>query len=155
MLKGRCGCGEVTYQMSSGPMFVHCCHCQECQKQTGSAYVLNAIIEADRVEIVGPVVENTLPTPSGKGQVITRCANCGTAVFSNYQVRMGKLRYIRVGTLDDPSQCPPDVQIFTSSKQPWVPLNPDIPIFENFYKFDKVWPAASLARWRDIFGDGV
>ena len=116
MLKGRCGCGEVTYQMSSGPMFVHCCHCQECQKQTGSAYVLNAIIEADRVEIDGPVIENTLPTPSGKGQVITRCANCGTAVFSNYLVRMGKLRYIRVGTLDDPSQCPPDVQIFTSSK---------------------------------------
>ena len=155
MLKGSCGCGEASYQMSSRPMFVHCCHCRECQKQTGSAYVLNAIIETDRIKVNGPVSENTLPTPSGKGQIITRCNYCGTAVFSSYLVRLGKLRYIRVGTLDDPSQCPPDVQIFTSSKQPWVPLNPDIPIFENFYKFDEVWPKDALARWHKLFGDSV
>jgi len=117
--------------------------------------VLNAIIEADQVEIDGPTVENTLSTPSGKGQIITRCANCGSAVFSNYLVRKGKLRYIRVGTLDDPSQCSPDVQIFTYSKQPWVPLNPDIPIFENFYKLEDVWPEDSLARWRELFEESV
>jgi len=155
MLKGRCACGQVTYQMSSKPIIVHCCHCSECQKQTGSAYVLNAIIETDRVEFDGPVVEHTLPTPSGKGQVITRCANCGAAVFSSYLVRLGKLRYIRVGTLDDPSECPPDVQIFTSGKQPWVPLNSDIPIFENFYKPEDVWPEASLSRWHGLFGNGA
>ena len=155
MLTGKCGCGAVTYRMSSKPMLVHCCHCKECQKQTGSAFVLNAIIESDRVEFDGAIVENTLPTPSGKGQVITRCADCGTAIFSSYMVRLGKLRYIRVGTLDDPAQCPPDVQIFTSSKQPWVPLNPDIPNFENFYKFEDVWPEDSLARWRALFGDNT
>jgi hypothetical protein len=155
MLKGTCGCGEVIYQMSSKPMFVHCCHCSECQKQTGSAYALNAIIETDRVEFDGSVVENTLPTPSGHGQVITRCAKCGTAVFSSYLLRLGKLRYIRVGTLDDPSKCPPDVQIFTSSKQPWVSLNLGIPIFDNFYKIEEVWPDASLARWHGLFGKGA
>lgn len=149
---GRCACGKVTYKMATDPIFVHCCHCRECQRQTGSAYVLNAIIEADRVSHQGDTVEQTLPTPSGKGQVITRCASCGTAVFSSYLVRQGKLAYIRVGTLDDPSRCPPDVQIFTSSKQPWVPLNPDIPQFEEFYKFDDVWPADALARLRDLFG---
>lgn len=127
-------------------MFVHCCHCSECQRQTGAAYVLNAIIEADRVEFEGPVSEYELPTPSGKGQIITRCQECGVAVFSSYMIRLGKLRYVRVGTLNDPDQCPPDVQIFTSSKQSWVPLNKDIPVFDDFYKFDDVWPRAALDR---------
>lgn len=154
MLTGSCGCGEVTYRLSAKPMIVHCCHCKHCQKQNGSAYVLNAIIEAEHVETDGSVTECTLPTPSGKGQVVSRCTNCGTTVFSSYLSRLGKLRYIRVGTLDDPAQCPPDVQIFTSSKQPWVPLSPDIPSFEGFYKFDEVWSDASLQRWRALFGDG-
>jgi hypothetical protein len=146
MLKGRCGCGAGTYRMKTFPMFVHCCHCSECQRQTGAAYVLNAIIEADRVEFDGPVSEHELPTPSGKGQIITRCENCGVAVFSSYMIRLGKLRYVRVGTLDDPDQCPPDVQIFTSSKQDWVPLSEDIPTFEEFYKFEELWPKEALNR---------
>ena len=146
MLNGRCGCGAVTYEMSTPPMFVHCCHCRECQRQTGAAYVLNAIIEADRVNFNGPVTEHELPTPSGKGQIITRCQDCGVAVFSSYMIRLGKLRYVRVGTLDNPDQCPPDVQIYASSKQTWVPLSIDIPVFEEFYKFEEVWPRASLDR---------
>jgi hypothetical protein len=152
MLEGRCGCGAVTYQMHTKPMFVHCCHCKDCQRQTGSAFVLNAIIEADRVTFEGPVNETTLPTPSGKGQIITRCAECGVAVFSAYLVRQGKLRYVRVGTLDDPDSCPPDVHIFTSSKLDWMPLPADVPVFENFYEIPKVWPESSLARWRELFG---
>ena len=146
MLEGRCGCGAVTYQMMTQPMFVHCCHCGECQRQTGSAYVLNAIIEADRVTCAGPITEHELPTPSGKGQIITRCRDCGVAVFSSYLIRLGKLLYVRVGTFDHPDQCPPDVQIFTSSKQAWVPLREDIPVFDEFYKFDQVWPQPSLDR---------
>jgi len=143
---GRCGCGAVTYQMKTPPMFVHCCHCRECQRQTGAAYVLNAIIETERVEFEGPVTEHVLATPSGKGQIITRCRDCGVAVFSSYMVRLGKLRYVRVGTLDNPDQCPPDVQIFTSSKQSWVPLSKGIPSLEDFYKFDEVWPKEALNR---------
>ena len=145
-MEGACGCGAVTYRLTDGPMFVHCCHCSECQKQTGSAYVLNAIIEADRVEVSGPTTTHLLPTPSGKGQRITRCQDCGVALFSSYLIREGKLTYVRVGTLNDPSQCPPDVQIFTSSKLPWVPLNPDIPAFEEFYRFKETWPAPAFAR---------
>lgn len=149
---GACGCGQVTYRMSSAPMFVHCCHCQECQKQTGSAYVLNAIIEADRVSCSGETTENRLATPSGKGQIITRCASCGTAVFSSYLVRLGKLTYVRVGTLDNPDLCPPDAQIFTASKQAWVSLSKGIPIFENFYEFKEVWPEEAYRRLTAIFG---
>lgn len=146
MFKGKCGCGAVTYQMKTTPMFVHCCHCSECQRQTGSAYVLNAIIEADRVTFEGPTTESKLPTPSGKGQIVTRCAACGVAIFSAYMIRLGKLRYVRVGTLDDPDRCRPDVQIFTNSKQRWVPLSDDIPRFDEFYKFDEVWPQTALDR---------
>ncbi|MEP2531274.1 GFA family protein [Shimia sp.] len=143
---GACGCGQLTYEMHGAPMIVHCCHCLECQKQTGSAYVLNAIVETDRVQLKGNRTEHTLSTPSGKGQIVTRCADCGTAVVSRYMVRLGKLTYVRVGTLDDPASCPPDVQIFTSSKQPWVPLSSDIPVFDEGYKFEDVWPADALAR---------
>lgn len=150
---GSCGCGQLTYEMTSAPMFVHSCHCKECQTQSGSAFVLNAIIEADRVVLQGDVTEHTLETPSGKGQVITRCAECGTAIYSNYLVRLGKLRYVRVGTLNDPAQCPPNVQIFTSSKQPWVPLSPSIPSFAEFYKFKDVWPKDAYARLQAVFGD--
>ena len=153
MFEGRCGCGAVSYRMTSKPMFVHCCHCKECQRQTGSAYVLNAIIETDRVEYEGPVGEQALPTPSGKGQAITRCTECGVAVFSSYLVRLGKLRYIRVGTLDEPEKCPPDVHIFTSTKLPWVNLSTQVPVFENFYSFADVWPEESMARLNSLFGD--
>ncbi len=148
---GSCGCGQLTYQLSSPPMFVHCCHCRECQKQTGSAYVLNAIIETKRVTWSGEATNHTLATPSGKGQKITRCAECGTAVFSEYLVRLGKLRYVRVGTLDNPDLCPPDAQIFTSSKQSWVPLKSDIPSFENFYEFKEVWPKEAYERLNAVF----
>ena len=152
MLEGRCACGAVTYRMARTPIVVHCCHCHECQRQTGSAFVLNAIIEAEHVTVDGPVTEMMLPTPSGNGQVISRCAACGVAVFSNYLSRQGKLRYIRVGTLDRAEACPPDVHIFTSSKLPWVTLNSDVPVFEEFYAFEDVLPAPSLARWQALFG---
>jgi len=138
--------------METAPIVVHCCHCSECQRQSGSAFVLNAIIESDRFAYNGPAMQATLPTPSGHSQTVTRCAECGVTVFSNYTVRQGKLRHVRVGTLDQPGQCPPDVQIFTSSKQPWAPLNPDIPVFEEYYSFADVLPDAAMARWTALFG---
>jgi hypothetical protein len=152
MLNGKCGCGAVSYTMKTRPIVVHCCHCTDCQRLTGSAFVLNAILEADQFECDGPVQKATFPTPSGKGQTVTRCAECGVAVFSSYLVREGKLRYIRVGTLDDPAACPPDVHIFTSTKLPWVELGTQIPAFEKGYDFSKVLSPESRARWRTLFG---
>lgn len=151
MHSGRCACGAVTYSMQSDPIVVHCCHCRECQRQTGSGFVLNAIIEADRLTHSGPTTEMTLPTPSGMGQIITRCAQCGTAVFSSYLSRQGKLRYIRAGTLDDPNACPPDVHIFTSSKLPWIDIAGDTPVYPDFYTFSDVLPPAAMARWTALF----
>ena len=133
-------------------MFVHCCHCLDCQRQTGSAFVLNALIETDRIEVLSsepiPIV---MPTDSGRPHDVYRCPNCLTAVWSDYG-RRPALRFVRVGTLDNPKALPPDVHIFTRSKQPWVGLPDDVLAVEVYYDMQKLWPAESLARRKAILG---
>ena len=149
-IEGGCACGAVRYRLDAAPMFVHCCHCLDCQRQTGSAFVLNALIEADRVELLGqPPVRFEMPTDSGRPHGVYRCAACGTAVWSEYG-GLTALRFVRVGTLDDPKALAPDVHIYTRSKQPWLQLPAGIPAFEAYYDAQKVWPAESLARRRAI-----
>ena len=148
---GGCACGHVRYRMKSQPLIVHCCHCSCCQRQNGSAFAVNALIETDRVELLqGDVAEVTVPSPSGKGQRIARCPKCQVAVWSNYLILFGGIgdavRFMRVGTLDDPGSMPPDVHIFTSSKQPWVTLSPDDLVVEEYYVTNEVWPRESLER---------
>jgi len=151
-LEGGCACGAVRYRLASPPMFVHCCHCRDCQRQTGSAFVLNALIEADRVALLsGDVKEITVPTESGRGQKIYRCASCEIAVWSVYG-GIDKLRFVRVGTLDDPAALTPDVHIYVRSKLPWVKLPEGVPAFDAYYDSKTLWPAASLERRRAIFG---
>ena len=152
-LEGGCACGAVRYRLACAPMFVHCCHCRDCQRQTGSAFVLNALIETDRIALVagepGPVA---VPTDSGKPHLIYRCPACQTAVWSEYGGRSA-LRFVRVGTLDDPAALPPDVHIYVRSKLPWITLPAGVPAFEAYYDSRTLWPAASLERRRAISGD--
>jgi hypothetical protein len=151
-LEGGCACGAVRYRLGSAAMFVHCCHCRDCQRQTGSAFVLNALIETDRVALLsGAPVAVAVPTDSGRPHEIFRCPECQTALWSDYG-RRGVLRFVRVGTLDDPSALPPDVHIYTRSKLPWITLPAGVPAFEAFYDPAKLWPAESLARRRAILG---
>ena len=151
-LEGGCACGAVRYRLASAPMFVHCCHCRDCQRQTGSAFVLNALIEADRVSLLsGKVDEVTVPTDSGRGQKVYRCPICKIAVWSNYG-GVDKLRFVRIGTLDDPSALQPDVHIYTRSKLPWLVLPEGVPAFDAYYDSKKLWPPESLERRRAIFG---
>jgi len=152
-LEGGCTCRRVRYRMTTPPMFVHCCHCRWCQRETGSAFVLNAMIEADRVEILQGALElvNT-PSLSGKGQKIYRCPTCRVALWSNYAGAGDKVRFARVGTLDEPDHLPPDIHIFTASKQPWVTLSGDVPVFEEYYDRNVCWPAESLARREALLG---
>jgi len=129
-MEGGCSCGEVRYRLGAKPMFVHCCHCLDCQRQTGSAFVLNALIETELVEVLsGAPIAVAVPTDSGRPHDIHRCPKCQIAVWSDYG-RRGGLRFVRVGTLDDPTALKPDVHIFTRSKQPWVGLPADVPAFE-------------------------
>jgi len=145
--EGACTCGHVRFRMTSDPLFVHCCHCSWCQRESGTAFALNALIEADRVELIEGKVEiiDTL-SASGKGQRISRCPNCRVAVWSNYGGGGDSVRFIRVGTLLDPDRIPPDVHIFTSTKLPWVVLTDDVPVFEEYYSTTEQWPEASLER---------
>jgi hypothetical protein len=133
-------------------MFLHCCHCRDCQRQTGSAFVLNALIESDRVPLLrGETARSQMPTDSGRPHGIDRCPACGTAVFSEYG-GVAALRFVRVGTLDDPSALPPDVHIYTRSKLPWIALPAGVPAFDGYYSAKALWPAASLERRRALFG---
>ena len=145
--EGGCTCRHVRYRMTSKPMFVHCCHCTWCQRETGTAFALNAMIEADRVELLGGEVEAVdTPSNSGNGQKISRCPKCRIAVWSNYAGAGDAVRFVRVGTLDEPARVPPDIHIFTSSKQPWVILPPDAPAAAEYYDLKKMWPPESLER---------
>src|SRR5271163_3677624 len=150
-LDGGCACGRLRYRMRSKPMFVHCCHCRDCQRQTGSAFVLNALIETDRVELLSGETEAvSVPTDSGRPHVIHRCPTCKTALWSHYGNQ--PLAFVRVGTLDEPSALPPDVHIYTRTKLPWIALPADAPAFEVYYDSKKLWPPESLARRKALFG---
>jgi len=143
--EGGCSCGSVRYRLTSDPMFVHCCHCLNCQRQTGSAFVINLLIEPERVELLSGELEAVdVPRDDGSVQRIFRCPECKVAIYSEYG--RPQVRFVRAGTLDDPSTVAPDVHIFTRSKLPWVVLPESVPAFEVYYDTKKLWPAASLER---------
>lgn len=145
-LEGGCACGAVRYRLKSGPMFVNCCHCSDCQRQVGSAFVINALIETDRIEILsGETTRFTMPTDSGRPHDVHRCSVCGTTLWSDYG-RREVLSFLRATTLDDRAALPPDAHIFTRSKLPWVQLPEGVRVFEVYYDMQKEWSPDSLAR---------
>ena len=145
--EGGCTCRHVRYRMITKPLFVHCCHCRWCQRETGTAFALNAMIEADRVQLLqGDVVVVDTPSNSGKGQRISRCPICRIAVWSTYAGAGETIRFVRVGTLDEPASLPPDIHIYTASKQPWLTLPADMPAETEYYRASERWPAESLQR---------
>ena len=152
-LTGGCACGTVRFRMTTSPLFVHCCHCRWCQRETGTSFALNALIEADRVMLLqgAPEVVDT-PSNSGKGQRISRCPVCRVAVWSNYAGAGEAIRFVRVGTLDEPDRLPPDIHIYTSSKQPWVVLPAGAPAVPEYYHRKQYWPDESLARLQALRG---
>jgi hypothetical protein len=144
-LEGGCSCGAVRYRLSADPLFIHCCHCLNCQRQTGSAFVINLLIESDRLELLGSEPQPVdVPRDDGSKQRIFRCPTCQVAVFSEYG--RTEVRFVRGGTLDEPSAVAPDVHIFTRSKLSWVVLPDSVPAFEVYYDSKALWPADSLER---------
>jgi hypothetical protein len=145
--EGGCDCRQIRYRLESLPLIVHCCHCRWCQRETGTAFALNAMIEADRVtRLAGEPALIDTPSNSGQGQRIARCPQCQIAVWSHYAGTGPVVAFVRVGTLDDPERLPPDVHIFASSKQPWVVIPPGVPEVPEFYDRKQIWAAESLRR---------
>jgi len=148
---GGCTCRAVRYRFAVRPMFVNCCHCRWCQRESGSAFAVNAMVETEQLEIAAGAPETVVtPSNSGKGQLVVRCPVCRVALWSHYAGADTKIAFVRVGTLDAPDRLPPDIHIFTASKQPWVVLPPDKPAMPEYYEREQYWPAESLARRRAI-----
>jgi hypothetical protein len=147
-LEGGCACGTVRYRLASDPLFVHCCHCLNCQRQTGSAFVINLLIESDRVELLAGAPQPVdVPRDDGSVQRIFRCSTCQVAVFSHYT--RPEVSFVRGGTLDDPRGVAPDVHIYTRSKVDWVTLPQAVPAFDAYYDTKALWPRASLERLKE------
>lgn len=145
---GQCFCGAVRFRMHGRPMFIHCCHCRDCQQQTGSAFAFNGLIEAERIErIEGEPVKVAMRTDSGHPHAIYRCASCHSAVWSDYGDR-DWLRFVRLTALDRPGDFVPDVHIYTKTRLPWVALPAEARIFEEYYDTRAEWPAESMARFK-------
>src|SRR3990167_2735892 len=155
-LEGRCACGEVRYRLTGRPFAVHCCHCRDCQRETGSAFVINGLVEAPMVELLAGKPETVdTPSASGKGQKIVRCPSCKVALWSHYGGMGEKAAFVRVGTLENPDACPPHVHVFTRSKQPGFDLPMDAPGYEIFYSredIDTLFGTDGAARWRALRG---
>lgn len=150
-IEGGCDCRKVRYRMLTEPLVVHCCHCRWCQRETGASFALNAMIEADRVIDLGDEPEVVLtPSSSGVGQRIARCPDCKVAVWSHYAGSGHLTKFVRIGTLDNPDVLPPDVHIFTASKQRWVTLPDNAKNYTEFYDRKDIWSHDSLDRFEAL-----
>ena len=148
-LLGGCTCGGIRYCLGAPPLFVHCCHCRWCQRETGSAFAVNALIETAHISVMqGAVVRAELPSPSGRGQTLVRCPDCGLTLWSHYALGREKIAFIRTGTLDDPAALPPDIHIYTSTRRPWVILPDGVPAVPEYYRRNDYWPVATIERYR-------
>lgn len=148
-LAGHCTCQNVRYKLTAPPLFVHACHCSWCQRETGSAFVVNALIELSSLRHLEGEVESVVtPSDSGNNQRIVRCTECRIALWSHYTYgKIGALvAFVRVGTLAFPELVPPDIHICTDSKLSWVQLSEDALVMPGFYKASEHWPEQSLAR---------
>lgn len=148
-LDGGCACGAVRYRVAVEPIIVHCCHCRSCQRETGSAFALNAVVESAQVVLLQGEPE-TVPTTgdSGHDQRIVRCPHCRVAVWSHYPGGGDAVRFVRVGTLDSPDALPPDVHIYTASKQTWLALPAGARSYEQFYDPATAWTQEMRRRYR-------
>lgn len=151
--EGRCSCGAVRYRLTGDPMFVHCCHCTDCQRETGAGFAINAIYERSRVEILAGAPEPVdTPSASGKGQVILRCPRCHVALWSHYAGAGEKVAFVRAGTLEEAHGIVPDIHIYTRSKLPWVELPPGARAVPDYYRPKEVWPEECRVRWKAAIG---
>ena len=147
--EGGCACGQLRFKAQDDPIIVHCCHCSSCQRESGSAFALNYLIESDRVEWTGTQEKVLTPSASGRGQMIVRCPACHTAVSSHYSAG-GVSQFLRVGAMDDKGGIAPDAHIFTSTRQAWVPEDPHAPSFAEFYDPKTFWSEDQKARMKAL-----
>ncbi|MEQ9643359.1 MAG: GFA family protein [Alphaproteobacteria bacterium] len=146
-MTGRCACGAVTYRITDAPLFTQACHCTDCQRSTGSAFVVHLVLAEPDFEIEGKTRMATVPSGSGAGCELHACAKCATYIWVRYLYHKVPVIAVRGGTLDDPAAAPPQAHIFTRSMQPWLTLPDGVPRFDEAFARDDVWPAASCRKY--------
>ncbi|KAF2714816.1 hypothetical protein K504DRAFT_529080 [Pleomassaria siparia CBS 279.74] len=154
-LKGHCTCKTITYEVVAPFLVTNCCHCTWCQRETGTVFVLNAIIETSNFRITSETkpVFVYIPSASGDGQMIARCPTCYVALYGDYVGDGAWTTFVKAGTLDDDGKkrVKPDVHIFTSTKMDWVDLTSErergVPILEKGYKREDVWSREANERF--------
>lgn len=152
-LRGRCCCGQSTCRRLRPPLFTHCCHCTWCQRETGSAFAINALVETENVVLEqGSVAHTRLRSNSGAGQVVVGCLYCQTVLWSHYSSAKEAIAFVRVGTLDRADAITPDTHIFAQAKLPWVQLPTDHDAVDQYYRLAECWPAESTARYEAAIG---
>ena len=174
-IEGGCSCKALRYRLNRSPIIIHCCNCESCQRETGSAFAVNLVVEADQVELLPSGRHSTesnlehgdmfkpklilMPSESGRGPLVARCPICFVAVWSYYPDGGPFLSFIRGGTLDKTSVdgssikelLQPDLFIFTKFKQPWVVYPAaaieDGKVMAEFYDPKECWPEEALTRF--------
>ena len=119
---GGCLCGDVRYSASGDPVVTSICHCRDCQKQTGSAFVEVVAVPEGALSIQGTLQTFTNAGDSGRKLNRKFCPRCGTAVVIDAEAFPG-VALIMGGTLDDPSWLKPTMALFCDSAQPWLAIN--------------------------------
>ena len=150
--QGGCLCGDTRFEILGPPMIVHACHCTHCQRRSGVPFVVNLWIEDSLVNVLSgtPVKHGEVVSEQGQSSEGWACQKCGFGLWTVYHAARKGSIFLRAGTLDDPSEFPPDVHIFTRSKQPWVQIPDDVPSFEAFYDFRETWSTESQQRYKNL-----
>jgi hypothetical protein len=127
---GSCMCGNIRYECAAEPMFMGNCHCRDCQRSTGTAFAAAMLVPRNAVTIAGEVKYYEVIGDSGATVERGFCPNCGSRLFSRRT--NPKLMGIMAGSLDNPSEFQPGMDLYTASAQPWDYMNPDLPRFPKF-----------------------
>jgi hypothetical protein len=149
-LKGRCACGRVTYQINDEPLFTQACHCLDCQRTTGSAFVVHMVVAEQDFSIDGELNSSVIPTGSGKGCEIYACSHCSTFIWCRYLYHKVPVIAVRSGTLLDPNAVRPQAHLFTASKQTWMTLSDEVPVFDGMSDRGAVWPMESVQKYDSL-----
>jgi hypothetical protein len=127
-MTGGCLCGAVRYTADGAQVFAGNCHCRDCQRVTGSGYMPVVGFTREAVQIAGAVKYFQRRGDSGKFSYEGFCPECGARLFAYADVMPGLLM-VQAGSLDNPSEFKPQMDIYTASAQPWDPMDPALPKF--------------------------
>lgn len=140
-------CNTVRYRLLTSPLFCHACHCLDCQRVSGSAFILSLEIELYNIKIISatlPAFTKHEPKP-GVFEQFAECPKCRVRLWADSMVEEAVCD-VRVGTLDFPSLMEPDLHIFVESKLDWVRLPDGARTMLKGGNVQQFWPKSSLKR---------